>query len=404
MDQLHYEEMKKNLKRLVRNHILQNRVIYLFGHCNATEELMELLIREGCEVKGILDNNQSKQGMRCNGIPIVPPAMILEEDPCNVLVCIVARASAAMEKQLAHMGYRGKVEKLVIYNSYAEYSLSEDTILRKYKRVERGMQHIGQERKKYPGCYRIYCPFSALGDVYYMMAYLPYFLARRNISNYVVFTVGGACKDVAEMFGARHTEALSQEEMDESIQAVLYTRDRDAFIPHQDRPYVVNLSKALYVKKISLESAYKCGVFGLDADCTPCKPIKLQRFTIPKQMVCGKSVIISPYAKSVTNIPLDYWKQVIKYYRDKKYPVFTNAVKGEETLPGTLRLEVSLNQMQSAAEQAGTFIGLRSGLCDVIRAASCKKIALYPDCYYSDTRWKMKEIYHLDGWQNIVVL
>lgn len=120
-------------------------------------------------------------------------------------------------------------------------------------------------------------------------------------------------------------------------------------------------------------------------------------------MIQGKSVIISPYAKSVTNIPQSYWKQIIRYYRDKNYPVFTNVVKGEEPLPETIALEVRLDRMQSAAEQAGTFIGLRSGLCDVLKEASCRKIALYPDCYYSDTRWKMEEIYHLDNWENIVV-
>ena len=59
--------------------------------------------------------------------------------------------------------------------------------------------------------------------------------------------------------------------------------------------------------------------------------------------------------------------------------------------------------MRSVVERAGTFIGIRSGLCDVIREADCRKIALYPDCYYSDTKWKVEEIFHLDTFENIVV-
>ena len=64
---------------------------------------------------------------------------------------------------------------------------------------------------------------------------------------------------------------------------------------------------------------------------------------------------------------------------------------------------MKLSELQCAAEYAGTFIGIRSGVCDVIREAACRKIALYPDCCYSDTRWKMAEIYHLEDFENIVV-
>ena len=403
MDNIHYYEMKRNFNQLIRENKARGKSIYLFGHCNASEMLADLFRKEGYLVKAILDNNSSKYRTSYRGIPIVAPYEVLDEEPEKVLVCIVARASASMEKQLIQMGYGGEIEKLVVYNSYAEYSFSEDTISKKQKRVERGICLLEQERKRYPGCYRIYCPFPALGDVYYMMTYLPYFLTKKNITDYVVFTVGKACRDVVKLFGTKNADVMSQENMDESIQAVLYTRDADAFIPHQDRPYVVNLAKALHVKKIPLELIYKYGVFGLDAGCIPYKPTKLRKYTVPEKMIYGKSVILSPYAKSVTNIPSNYWEQIIKFYRNRKFSVFTNAVNGEVTLPGTIRLEISLDQMQSAVEQAGIFIGLRSGLCDVINEAECEKIALYPDCYYSDTRWKMEEIYHLDGWKNIVI-
>ena len=46
---------------------------------------------------------------------------------------------------------------------------------------------------------------------------------------------------------------------------------------------------------------------------------------------------------------------------------------------------------------------IRSGLCDVIREASCQKIALYPDYYYCDTKWKAIDMYRLESWENIVV-
>ena len=44
-------------------------------------------------------------------------------------------------------------------------------------------------------------------------------------------------------------------------------------------------------------------------------------------------------------------------------------------------------------------MGIRSGLCDVIREAKAKKIALYPDYYYSDTRWRAIDIYKIEKFE-----
>lgn len=403
MDRIHYEEMEQNLDKLLQDASLYGRNIYLFGHCNASEELADLLGKKGWRVRAILDNNVSKQGREYRGIPIVAPAEIMTLDEEQTIVCIAARAYAAMERQLRRMGYGGIIRRLVDYDSYAEYSLSEETVRKRQKRVDRGRELLKAQRVKYPGCYQLYCPFSALGDVYYMMAYLPYFLQKRWIEKYVVFTIGAACAEVAEMFGARHVEAFSQKEMDESIQAVLYNGEEDAYIPHQDRPYVVKLAKALHIKKIPLEMIYKCGVYGLDPDCIPYKPVRLETCKFLDQIVRGRAVVLSPHAKSVAGIPGECWKQIVRFYREKGYQIFTNVAGDERAIEGTVRLEVKLSELQSVVERAGTFIGIRSGLCDVIREADCRKIALYPDCYYSDTRWKMEEIYHLESFENIVV-
>lgn len=403
MDQLHLEEMKKSFAALFQQARVLPPNVYLFGHCNASEELAELFMKRGCRVKGILDNNASKQGTAYKSIPIVAPEKVLEEDGKNTLVCIAARAYAAMQEQLRQMGYKGEIRKMVEYDSYAEYSLSQDTIVRMEKRLERGLDMLQQQKEEYAGCYRIYCPFSALGDVYYTMSYLPYFLYNRNVKKYVVFVIGRSCADVVELFDQGHAVALGQQQMDETVQAVLYTRDREAYIPHQDRPYVVSLAKALWGKKISLEMIYKCGVFGLAPNCVPGKPVCLKNYEFLERIKPGKAVILSPYAKSVTRIPQECWGRIIEHYIEREYQLFTNTVGEEKALDGTERIEVRLSELQSVVERAGTFIGIRSGLCDVIREASCRKIALYPNCCYSNTKWRMEEIYHLENFENIIV-
>lgn len=403
MDRLHYEEMVFNLDRLIDEGTLQDKAIYLFGHCNATEELADLLLEKGFCVAAILDNNEVKWGNCYRGIIIKEPQQILKENSRNVIVCIVARAYAAMTAQLESFGYKGSICKLADYNSYAEYSLSEETISRMTSRRERGKERLSELEEKYPDMFRFLCPFAALGDIYIMMSYLPYYMKKRGISECVVGVIGNACGQVVRLFGAYPTEIFSQENMDEMIQAALYERDEKTFIPHQDRPYVVKLSKALYDRKISLEQMYCCGVFGLPKDMKPYAPIAFNDYDKLEMIQAGKAVIFSPYAKSVTSFPVSFWNKVVSFYVDRGYQCFTNVAGDEKPLAGTIAISPRISEMKSVVERAGTYVGIRSGLCDVIRDVNARKIAFYPDYNYSDTKWKAIDIYALAGWENIVV-
>lgn len=401
MDSQHYAEMRENFLQLKIAGVFEKKAIFLFGHCNATEELAGLFLAEGYTVEAILDNNTVKQGMSYQSIPIVAPNRILGRK--NTVICIVSRAYAAMKAQLQRMEYLGEVYGLVDYDSFSEYSLSGEIQRRMGERIRRGEISLGYMKRKYGGVFQVYCPYSALGDVVLTMSYLPYFLRRNGILKYVVFVVGNACADVAKMFGAEAVEVLTQKEMDEQVQAIIYQRDTDSFIAHHDRPYVVNLWKILSVKKILFDELYRIGVFGLSGDFEPYSPVRLAVYERLEEIPVGNAVILSPYAKSVTSLPNGYWDSIVEHFLKKGYQVYTNVATEEKELPGTFRLEIRLNELQSVVERAGTFIGLRNGLCDVLKGANCRKIALYPDCFYSSTRWKVEEIFHLDGWENIVV-
>lgn len=403
MEAQYYREMIENCEELIRIGVLPHKKIFLFGHCNATEELADLLERKGYTVTAILDNNPVKYGRQYHEIPIIPPDSVLREKVEEVVVCIVTRFYEAMCAQLRELGFFGEVRKLVDYNTYAEYSLSDETIERKRARVEYGKSVIEELQKRYPAHFRIFCPFLALGDVYFCMSYLPEFLKLRGREKYVVCVAGNACAKVVRLFDECPVEVMQQRELDAAIQAELYLQDEDAFIAHQDRPYVVNLHKALYNKKISLERIYCCGVFGLSRETKPTAPKWWKQYgnlhTIPE----NRAVILSPYAKSVTALPSEVWEEIITFYRRQGYQLFTNVAGTEKPLEGTLPVSPEISEMKSAVERAGIFIGIRSGLCDVIRTADCRKIALYPDYNYSDTRWKAIDIYAIDTFENIVV-
>ena len=429
MDRQLYEEMTRNLEKLDREQGLTGRQIFLFGHCSAAEELADMLLDRGQTPAGFLDNNGAKHGKTYRGIKILPPQEVLAREPEKTLVCTVARAHAAMTDQLKRMGYGGKVWKLLDYNSYAEYSFSWEVRTSRRQRAQEGAALLQKMARRHPNRLKGLCPFSALGDIYIMMSYLPEFLKKRDCKDCVIGVVGKACGEAAGLFGSCLVEVYSQEDMDRMIQGALFMRDRNVFIPHQDRPYVVDISRALGLKMIPLEQLYCCGVFGLPAvtqasrptgrEAAPgggagdssqssaaestAEPSSQRNCTEHGRILPGRSAVLSPYAKSVPALPRGTWEKVVESLRKKGYRCYTNVAGAEKPLPGTKPLCLTVSEIREAVERAELFIGIRSGLCDVLREVSCRKIALYPDYNYCGTEWKAVDMYGLEGWENIVI-
>ncbi len=408
MDKKLFSEMENNLKLIIKETELSHRKIFLFGHCAATLELVNLLEENGLSVAAILDNSSEKQGLVYKGAEVVSPDKIMglagQDQENDSIVLITSRFYASMQKQLRELGYNGPIRKLIDYNTYAEYSLSEDTIKRMTAREKHGEDLTKELILKHGHAFKVFCPFNALGDIYIMMSYWNSFAKMREIDNPVFCVSGRVLADIIHMFGDYPVEVYEQKELDAMIQAAIYTQDKDSYIAHQDRPYVINLHSALYIKKIPFEQIYCCGVFGLPADTVPEIPkYGRKEYKYLDRIEEGKSVVFSPYAKSVTAIDAGIWKDAVSYYSGEGFKCFTNVVGDEAPLEGTEALDVPLPEMISVLEKAGTFIGIRSGLCDVVRTANCKKIALYPDYNYCDTKWKAIDIYTIDGFENIAL-
>jgi len=401
MEKKLYDEMVESINKINDEIDLFEKKIFLFGHCNATLELIDLLESMDLETKGILDNSDVKQGQEYKGAVVIYPRQIGDlagDDPAqDSVVLITSRFYAAMLQQLRELGYEGPVRKVIDYNTYAEYSLSEDAFSRMKVRERHGAELLEALSKKYDQHFKVFCPFNALGDIYFMISYWPAFARKRNIEHVVFCVPSPVLTDVIHMFGDYPVEAYDQKELDAMIQSVIYTQDKNSFIAHQDRPYVVNLSKALYVKKIPLEQIYCCGVYGLPVGTVPAKPNANKRIykdiaSIPE----GKAVVFSPYAKSVTTIDSNVWIEAVAYYSEAGYKCYTNVMGDEKPLDGTEAISPTLLEIRSVVERAGIFVGIRSGLCDILREARAKKIALYPDYNYSDTKWKAIEMYNIE--------
>ncbi len=402
MDRSLYAEMISNLNSYDNTGAFSSGAIFVFGHCEASLTVIDELDVRGHKVQGILDNNVIKLGIEYRGIPVMRPDSVLEQNQVDTKVLLATRFYEQMNSQLRNMGFVGQIIKLVDYNTFSEYSLSEDTIMRKRKRLLKGTDFLDELKCKYKNALIVLCPFNALGDIYFCLSYLPAFLKKRGYESFVICVSSAACKDVVELFGTKNIEVYEQGILDAIVQAAIYEQDERCFIAHQDRPYVVNLHKVLYEKMIPLEMIYKVGVFGLDKGTEPVIPTGWCEYDKLEEIPEGKAAVLSPYAKSVTALPKELWNDIVDDLISKGYKLYTNVAGEEKALMNTEPISVKLSNMKSVVERAGMFIGIRSGLCDVLRTAKCRKIALFPDYYYGDTQWKAIDMYALSEFENIV--
>lgn len=405
MESKYYSEMTNNINDLIKKGFLKDRRIYLFGHCNATEEMLQYLLSNEIIVQSILDNNQSKQNMLCYGIRIEAPEKIKKQPNSSEelsLVLIASRAYEAMAKQLMGLNYKGHIIKVVDYDTFSFYSLEQPIFWEKLERMERGNRILDQIQNERGEKFLLICPYNALGDVYYAMAFLSEYLRKVQHNEYIVCVTGKACGQIAELFDADQIEILEQKDMDELVQAMLFVQPDNCLIAHHDRPYTNDMIRCLDSHFVSFIDFYRCGVYGLGTSSEPQLPCGGKKYRNCDQLQQGKTVIVAPYAKSVVEIPKEFWRKLILDYQEQGYLVCTN-VTGEETeIEGTIPIRIPINEMISAVEYGGCFVGLRSGMCDVISAARCRKIVIFPDCTYSTTNIKVEHFFDLLGWEKVI--
>ena len=403
MEHICEAEMKHLLDERLASHSFQNKAVFLFGHCNATELIADYLFEHGFRVTAILDNSKSKQEQSYRDIQILPPIRIKGFNASNSIVLIASRFFAEMSSQLLFLGYDGEIVQVAEFDSFSEHSLSNETIKKRTERMLRGCNTLKRMREEYPRHHLTICPNNALGDVYWAMAFLPAFCQKNGIEETTAVVIGHACRQTAELFDVKNIVTISKSEMDELVQAIIFTNEDNCIIAHHDRPYTDNIIKYLDKHFLSFIDYYRFAVYGLGNDATPAIPANIAAFENIAGIEKGNSVILSPYAKSIITLPPQFWEELAEECSMQGLHVYTNATVNEQPIKGTKPLSIPISQIIPAVEHAGAFTGIRNGLCDVLLTAKCRKTVVFPDCYYSTTSYKISDFFALPGWDSKLI-
>jgi len=390
------------IDELQRSGRLHDVALYAFGHTAATEEMRRRLGRYDIALTGILDNNPAKQGGSLHGVPVIPPSAITDADlPSAVL--IASRFHGEMRRQLVDLGYAGEVIRVGAFSIETDAASGQDP--------DQGGRLLDQLRVAHPDRHLVVCPFGALGDVYWALAYLPEFAADRRLPPAAVVVVGEGCRQVARLFGHEDVCSLTQVEMDDLVAAVVDAGAHDVTIAHHDRPYGDGAPiRALDERFVAFTDMYRDLVYNLPSGSRPQAPsrdvlghVGRAAASWATEIPRGSTVLIAPYAKSVVPVPSSFWEHTAERHLSRGDVVATLVHGDEDPVTGTLALEIPIPELLDAVEHAGTFIGLRSGLCDVVHTARARKVHVFPDAYYSTTPYKVADFFALPGWESVVV-
>ena len=392
-------EVESAIDELQRSGRLEDAQLYAFGHTAATEEMRRRLGRYDIALTGILDNNRAKQGSSLHGVPVIPPNAVADVGVRSV-VLIASRFHSEMRQQLVDLGYAGEIICVGTFSVATDPASGVDT--------RRGARLLDQLRAAHPHRHLVVCPFDALGDVYWALAYLPAFATAGRLPPAIVVVVGEGCRQVARLFGHEDAYSLTQVEMDDLVGAVVDGGAQDAMIAHHDRPYGDDAPvRALDERFVAFTDMYRDLVYKLPASAQPVAP---QR-DVPAQadpswaseIPRGRAVLMGPYAKSVVPVPWSFWEHTAERHVAQGDVVATVVHGDEDPVPGTLALAIPIPECLDAVEHAGTFIGLRSGLCDVVHTARARKVHVFPDAHYSTTPYKVADFFALPGWESVVL-
>jgi len=129
---------------------------------------------------------------------------------------------------------------------------------------------------------------------------------------------------------------------------------------------------------------------GLESGSSYCKPEFIwdgkEKYYSELGIEKGKFVLISPSASSVKGLSKDLWNRIYTSIEDKGFKIILNYSGHDSNLvQGHTCIDLPLDKTYLLAEDAALYIGLRSGLCDLLGFSDCRMVVIYPD---EESRYK----------------
>lgn len=360
--------------------LLKNRDIYLFGVSDNSRQIIQILRECGIEPRNVIDNDSSKQGSYCSRLKVISFDEIQKPDNKKNLYIIYSAYWREMVPQLTDKG----ILKKNIWRLNRKPSLLVVVLLRAY----RGKLYYKKLKRKYGDVPIFICPYTGTGDIYLIGTFWDEYTKRNNINHYVFVVISKACMKVANLFEIKNIEVVKKKEyVSHLIEYHLYDPEKGKMKLLNDCWAQVHTNQVEWFrgyKGLYFTGLFRRFVFNLPDDVKPKHPTfrdeseRIKKVFREYGLHSNRTVILSPYSNTLSDLPTSFWEGITAELVDKGYTVATNSGgKTEPAIKGTVAVFFPLDIAPQIIEEAGAFIGVRSGFCDVISGTKAKKIILY---------------------------
>ena len=287
---------------------------------------------------------------------------------------------------------------LSLCKKYISFSISPDLLVKIYNHqyLKNGLKLYRELLAKYPEHQMCPAPYSGTGDVYVAAMILKEYAKRNGIEQYFVPVIGKSNVKICSLFGIEAVP-FSKSEMRDLVKFLSFAgiTESETFILHHDHPSIPTgfMDRMRNVKGIDFFSMYLSGVFRSNDRTMAAAPQFDRRAEVIDKLftdhglIKGKTILLAPYTYTLPKMNPAFWEQLAEELRKKGYTLCTNcSSKEEKPIRGTVPLFVPYSQIVPFLEEAGGVIAIRSGLCEVLSSARCRKVILYLDGFHWNGR------------------
>lgn len=379
---------EKKIRRLSRK--LHNKKIYAMGSQNNIQYVQELLDQWDLHIEAILDNNEKKCGdMKGEFDTWLPETKLRPYDEEAVILIYSPGYWVAMRQQLEDMGYREGRQVFVINPKIKNQSVTLQ-VIQGMKQILEGEKIYRRLRKHCGDNFEIIVLRGATGDVYLNGIFLADYLERNRIRDYIITGDSKGLRKIMQFFPVRQERVipLNQEETTSLLRFGIFkgyeeTHIKNVFLWRRSLKF--NRCRIRLSDRFNFMDTYRYLIYHTSEDFCGITPrfessVDIRQLLKEKGLPEGKTVVISPIAYSVENMPLWFWKKLDEELKKRGYTTCANLSPGREEgmydffTPVFVPFDASVELL----ERCGYFIALRSGFCDIVSSARCKKIVLYP--------------------------
>ncbi len=372
------KRVDKKIKKLASKNKLAEKQVYLFGVSENTRQMIRILRKYQVEPAGVVDNDKTKQGSFCSRVKVSAPGQMEPRE--NLAVLIYSAFWLEMESQLRKM----QVRKKDVYR----INQKRKSVARHIWSAGKGKQIYQRLTKKYGSIPVFLCPYTGTGDIYLIGTFWKQYVRKNQIEDYIFVVVSNACKKTAMLFDIKHIEVLSgeQDSYDLLNYYMLCPEKVNLKILNDSWPQIHTNPIEWFrgYKGLGFTDVFRRFVFDFPQEVKPEHPVlkdtgeELEPLFREKGLKPGNTVVLAPYSNTLADLPDEFWKKLAGRLKKAGFSVCTNSAGNHEPpVEGTEAVFFSLDTAPQFVEKAGFFIGVRSGLCDIISNAKAGKVILY---------------------------